>query len=88
MAHTRDTMTLDNALETLQVAIERLAQLAEDDGDSLLARQAENALQAVHETLRYAIILPSLKEMEEILNLSLDEWARFWNTAGISLIPR
>jgi hypothetical protein len=78
MAHTRDAMTLDNALETLQVAIERLAQLAEDDGDSSLARRAENALQAVHETLRYAIILPSLKEMEEILNLSLDEWARFW----------
>jgi hypothetical protein len=78
MAHTRDTMTLDNALETLQVAIERLAQLAEDDGDSSLARRAEKALQAVHETLRYAIILPSLEETEEILNLSLDEWARFW----------
>ena len=71
-------MTLGNALETLQVAIERLAQLAEDDGDSSLARRAENALQAVQETLRYAIILPSLKDMEEILNLSLDEWARFW----------
>ncbi len=54
------------------MAIERLAQLAEDDGDSSLARRAENALQAAHETLRYAIILPSLKDMEEILNLSLD----------------
>jgi hypothetical protein len=45
-----------------------ITQLAEDEGDSSLAWQAENALRQVRETLRDAVLLPSLEAIEEILS--------------------
>jgi len=68
MAQTPHPMMIDDTLETLQSAIERLTQLAEDEGDSSLAWQAENALRQVRETLRDAVLLPSLEAIEEILS--------------------
>jgi hypothetical protein len=44
-------MPIDNALQRLQRAIERLWQLAEDGGDTWDAHQAERALQRIREVL-------------------------------------
>lgn len=47
-------MPIDDALQRLQRAIERLWQLAEDGGDTWDAHQAERALQRIREVLRHA----------------------------------
>jgi len=44
-------MPIDDALQRLQRAIERLWQLAEDEGDTSDAHQAERALQRIREVL-------------------------------------
>jgi hypothetical protein len=44
-------MPIDDALQRLQRAIERLWQLAEDGGDTWDAHQAERALQRIREVL-------------------------------------
>jgi len=43
---------IENALQRLQRAIERLWQLAEDGGDTWNAHQAERALQRIREALQ------------------------------------
>ena len=45
-------MPIEDALQRLQRAIERLWQLAEDGGDTWDAHQAERALQRIREVLR------------------------------------
>ena len=45
------SMPIDDALQRLQRAIERLWQLAEDGGDTWDAHQAERALQRIREVL-------------------------------------
>jgi hypothetical protein len=47
-------MPIDDALQRLQRAIERLWQLAEDGGDTWDAHQAERALQRIREVLHRA----------------------------------
>jgi len=47
-------MPIDDALQRLQRAIERLWQLAEDGGDTWDAHQAERALQRIREVLQHA----------------------------------
>jgi hypothetical protein len=44
-------MPIDDALQRLQRAIERLWQLAEDGGDTWDAHQAERALQRIREVV-------------------------------------
>jgi hypothetical protein len=44
-------MPIDDALQRLHRAIERLWQLAEDEGDTSDAHQAERALQRIREVL-------------------------------------
>ena len=44
-------IAVEDALQALQRAIERLWQLAEDGGDTWDARQAERALQRIREVL-------------------------------------
>jgi len=45
-------MPIEDALQRLQRAIERLWQLAEDGGDTWDAHQAERALQRIREALQ------------------------------------
>jgi hypothetical protein len=44
-------MPIDDALQRVERAIERLWQLAEDEGDTSDAHQAERALQRIREVL-------------------------------------
>jgi predicted RNase H-like HicB family nuclease len=44
-------MSIENALQRVERAIERLWQLAEDEGDTSDAHQAERALQRIREVL-------------------------------------
>jgi hypothetical protein len=44
-------MSIENALQRVERAIERLWQLAEDEGDTSDAHQAERALQRIREAL-------------------------------------
>ena len=45
-------MPIDDALQRVERAIERLWQLAEDEGDTSDAHQAERALQRIREALQ------------------------------------
>ena len=45
-------MSIENALQRVERAIERLWQLAEDEGDTSDAHQAERALQRIREALQ------------------------------------
>jgi len=47
-------MSIENALQRVERAIERLWQLAEDEGDTSDAHQAERALQRIREVLHRA----------------------------------
>jgi len=47
-------MPIENALQRVERAIERLWQLAEDGGDTWDAHQAERALQRIREVLHRA----------------------------------
>jgi predicted RNase H-like HicB family nuclease len=44
-------MSIENALQRVERAIERLWQLAEDEGDTSDAHQAERALQRIREVV-------------------------------------